>query len=310
VKREHHCRAAYRNRTDDLRITRGTVPGRARASCTDSTAIALMAPAALGLSGYPVHEPVHAEAPASGQHATVRNFSESAGSASTTSPAVAGPTVFKSVRDLLSATATASTWPSSMSASCLIQDHPAYIPRPGCYCHRRCQARPGKGRPAVTRLCAWCENPIPASARRDAVCCSVRCRRARHRFLRAVGHADAIAAGRLLRLAYADPPYPGKARLYRDHPEYGGESTTPGSSSSPADFWRVGRDLRPCLPGLCSGMLAACSWPVRRQPGSNIVKEPGRMSTAGCSASQAVSTPGRCRHDLRICRCCAVASGR
>ena len=29
--------------------------------------------------------------------------------------------------------------------------------------------------------------------------------------------------GRPLRLAYADPPYPGKARLYRDHPDYGGE---------------------------------------------------------------------------------------
>ena len=31
------CRAAYRNRTDDLRITRGTIPRCARASCTDST---------------------------------------------------------------------------------------------------------------------------------------------------------------------------------------------------------------------------------------------------------------------------------
>src|SRR5215471_9274795 len=29
--------AAYRNRTDDLRITRGLFPGRAPASCTDST---------------------------------------------------------------------------------------------------------------------------------------------------------------------------------------------------------------------------------------------------------------------------------
>jgi hypothetical protein len=27
--------AAYRNRTDDLRITRGLLPARARASCTD-----------------------------------------------------------------------------------------------------------------------------------------------------------------------------------------------------------------------------------------------------------------------------------
>lgn len=39
----------------------------------------------------------------------------------------------------------------------------------------------------------------------------------------AVGHADSVAPGRPLRLAYADPPYPGKARLYRDHPDYGGE---------------------------------------------------------------------------------------
>ena len=30
-------RAAYRNRTDDLRITGGPLPGRARASCTDGT---------------------------------------------------------------------------------------------------------------------------------------------------------------------------------------------------------------------------------------------------------------------------------
>ena len=48
------------------------------------------------------------------------------------------------------------------------------------------------GYPAVTRLCAWCENPIPARARRDAVCCSVRCRQARHRFLRAAGYAEQV----------------------------------------------------------------------------------------------------------------------
>jgi hypothetical protein len=55
------------------------------------------------------------------------------------------------------------------------------------------------------------------------VCCSVRCRQARHRFSRPVGYADSVAPGRPLRLAYADPPYPGKVRLYRDHPDYGGE---------------------------------------------------------------------------------------
>jgi hypothetical protein len=26
-----------------------------------------------------------------------------------------------------------------------------------------------------------------------------------------------------MRLAYADPPYPGKAELYADHPDYAGE---------------------------------------------------------------------------------------
>ena len=75
----------------------------------------------------------------------------------------------------------------------------------------------------MTDLCAWCENPIPARVRRDAVCCSVRCRQARHRFLCAVGCAEQIS-GRPLRLAYADPPYPGKAYLYRDHPGYAGEA--------------------------------------------------------------------------------------
>ena len=32
-----------------------------------------------------------------------------------------------------------------------------------------------------------------------------------------------MGPGCSLRLAYADPPYPGKAWLYRDHPDYGGE---------------------------------------------------------------------------------------
>jgi hypothetical protein len=41
--------------------------------------------------------------------------------------------------------------------------------------------------------------------------------------LRAVSYAEAVAPARSLRLAYADPPYPGKAYLYRDHPDYAGE---------------------------------------------------------------------------------------
>ena len=77
---------------------------------------------------------------------------------------------------------------------------------------------------ATRRVCAWCSGPIPDRARRDAICCGVRCRQARHRFLRAAGQAGPVAGGRRpLRLAYADPPYPGKAWLYRGHPDYAGE---------------------------------------------------------------------------------------
>jgi hypothetical protein len=61
----------------------------------------------------------------------------------------------------------------------------------------------------MTRLYAWCENPIPARARRDAVCCSVRCRPGPAPVLRAVGYAESVAPGRPLRLAYTDPPYRG-----------------------------------------------------------------------------------------------------
>lgn len=84
---------------------------------------------------------------------------------------------------------------------------------------------------ATQRLCAWCQGPIPAAMRRDAVCCSVRCRQARHRFNRTVGAtatgtgqtSGGVEYGRPLRLAYADPPYPGNARLYRGHRDYAGE---------------------------------------------------------------------------------------
>jgi hypothetical protein len=77
-------------------------------------------------------------------------------------------------------------------------------------------------RVTAPRSCAWCNGPIPAKTRRDAICCSKRCRQARHRFTRAVGRAQ-LANGGPLCLAYADPPYPGNSALYRGHPDYAGE---------------------------------------------------------------------------------------
>ncbi len=71
--------------------------------------------------------------------------------------------------------------------------------------------------------CAWCRGPIPTTMRRDALCCSVRCRQARHRFVTGVGVGQA-SSEYSLRLAYADPPYPGLSkRYYEHHPDYAGE---------------------------------------------------------------------------------------
>lgn len=71
------------------------------------------------------------------------------------------------------------------------------------------------------RLCSWCDEGIRTTARRDARFCSQSCRQASHRF-----HAGAVrrvAASSRRRMAYADPPYPGKSGLYRGHPDFGGE---------------------------------------------------------------------------------------
>ena len=74
------------------------------------------------------------------------------------------------------------------------------------------------------RRCAWCLGPIPAGMRRDAECCSTRCRQRRHRFVKGVGGPAPAGNDRPLRLAYADPPYPNLSeRYYRDHPDYAGE---------------------------------------------------------------------------------------
>ena len=50
--------AAYRNRTDDLRVTRGPVPRSRRLTCTDSTADRTGSAGSTGISRLPVPRPV------------------------------------------------------------------------------------------------------------------------------------------------------------------------------------------------------------------------------------------------------------
>ena len=125
------------------------------------------------------------------------------------------------------------------------------------------------GTGGTRRICAWCRGPIPAAARRDAVCCSVRCRQARHRFLRTVGRA-AVASGRALRLAYADPPYPGNARLYRGHPDYAGEVDHAAliRRLGPYDGWALSTSAAalPAVLALCPPGVRVAAWHRGERP--------------------------------------------
>jgi hypothetical protein len=166
----------------------------------------------------------------------------------------------------------------------------------------------------VTRLCAWCERPIPARARCDAVCCSVRCRQARHRFLRAVGHAEAVAAGRPLRLAYADPPYPGNARLYRDHPDYRGEVDHAALIGRLAayDGWALSTSAQalPAVLALCPPGVRVAAWhrgerptrsrwplhawePVIYCAGRQLITSTRRADSIVCGVAPLDTLPGR-----------------
>lgn len=122
---------------------------------------------------------------------------------------------------------------------------------------------------AAQRACAWCSGPIRDAARRDSVCCSKRCRQARHRFSRAVGTATVTA--RPLRLAYADPPYPGKAsKYYRDHPDFAGEVDHVQLLAQLASFdgWALSTSaaaLRELLP-LCPPEVQVAAWHRGERP--------------------------------------------
>jgi hypothetical protein len=133
---------------------------------------------------------------------------------------------------------------------------------------------------ATERLCAWCEQPIPARARRDSVCCSVRCRQARHRFTCALGGPGRPgrpgrpgAGGEPVRLAYADPPYPGKAWMYRGHPDYAGE-VDHGElirRLSTYDGWALSTSAAalPAVLALCPAGVRVAAWHRGERPAAS-----------------------------------------
>ncbi|OHV39689.1 hypothetical protein BBK14_13540 [Parafrankia soli] len=105
------------------------------------------------------------------------------------------------------------------------------------------------------------------------MCCSTRCRQARHRFGRTVGHAapgGAVGCGRGIRLAYADPPYPGKAWLYRDHPDYAGEVDHAALIARLAgyDGWALSTSAAalPAVLALCPPGVRVAAWHRGERP--------------------------------------------
>ena len=70
------------------------------------------------------------------------------------------------------------------------------------------------------RLCAWCQDKPVTDPR--ATFCGRRCRQAAFRLRRR--RATEYSDDRPMRMAYADPPYPGlSSKYYRDEPTYAGE---------------------------------------------------------------------------------------
>ena len=107
----------------------------------------------------------------------------------------------------------------------------------------------------MTRACAWCDGPIPAKAWRDAVCCSVRCRQARHRFLRAVGYAESVAPGRPKQGYTGQQPLftPGKSHVVQGR----ADASSPAASEHVLPIVRgLARRLCPAGLGICP--VTAC----------------------------------------------------
>lgn len=114
-----------------------------------------------------------------------------------------------------------------------------------------------------TKVCAWCRSFLGTS-RRDAIFCSRRCRQSAFRLRRL--RAQQTHNESPLKIAYADPPYPGTSYTY-----YKNESTFAGEVDHPAliasllqgyDGWALSTSsgsLSDVLP-LCPKDIRLCAW--------------------------------------------------
>jgi hypothetical protein len=104
----------------------------------------------------------------------------------------------------------------------------------------------------MRKFCTWCRLPL-VGKRADAIYCGKPCRKARWRAR--IAPCELARLDAPLTLAYADPPYPGKAFHYREESSYAGEVNIPDLLSRLAayDGWALSTSAE----GL-PGVLAAC----------------------------------------------------
>jgi len=114
-------------------------------------------------------------------------------------------------------------------------------------------------RPVAPGSCPWCGGELASSR---AKWCSKSCRQTAWRTRKLIVAEDLGDTPK--RLGYADPPYPGKAWMYRDEPEYAGEVDHRAlvSRLQQYDGWALStsaRALRDLLP-LCPPEARVAPW--------------------------------------------------
>jgi hypothetical protein len=146
--------------------------------------------------------------------------------------------------------------------------------------------------------CAWCKGPVAIESRSDSIYCGKVCRQRAWRFRRYQSELAARPerARAPMRMAYADPPYPGLARRnYKSEPTYAGEVDHVALLATLAtyDGWALSTGsyaLRELLP-LCPDGARVCAWvkPLPPRPGTYgphscwepLIVVPGRRMRPG-----------------------------
>lgn len=122
----------------------------------------------------------------------------------------------------------------------------------------------GAARPVaqILKRCLWCGSPLDRRKRQDSKFCRKRCRQASWRF--GVYRSELAATGRPMAFAYADPPYPGKAKYYFENQEVNYPSLIDRLTATYPDGWALStsaRALRDVLASCPVGPgLRVCAW--------------------------------------------------